>query len=116
MKNGHPSQGFKGTQDLAEKPFDEIIVQCVEDGLEILGSDGKSVVIWLWETRQKLPKKEICSHSVEFSTLLKEIFGTGAIIIESHLVKEIQRIFGLNLDIADLSDAINIAKQNFDTY
>ncbi len=98
-----------------EKRFDEIIVQCVGDGLEMLGSDGKSVVLWLWQTKSGHPNSEIASHIMEFSKLLNETFGMGAVIIESHIAEEIMRVFSLNPDFSDLNSAVQMAKQKFDS-
>ncbi len=63
-----------------EKQFDELILRCVDDGLSILGEDGSSVVLWLCETKVRLPKKQIPSRINDFSRLVEDTFGAGASI------------------------------------
>ena len=96
-----------------EKQFNDIVFQSVDEALGILGSDGKSVILWLWESKRNMSRELIPSHIGEFSKLLNETFGTGTRIIEKHIVGEIERSFGLSDGIANMSDAVQIAKQKF---
>ena len=97
-----------------EKQFEEIILQCINDGLSILGEDGRSVVLWLCETKLSLPRKQIPSRIKDFSKLIQDTFGAGAAIIESHIVKEIEMSFNLQGDIAsDLPAVVQLARQKF---
>ncbi|MGI0080793.1 MAG: hypothetical protein ACRECH_14370 [Nitrososphaerales archaeon] len=91
-------------------------MQCVDDGLLILGEDGKKVVLWWWETKRNLRRKDLPSHIEEFVSLLEEIFGSGAKIIESHIAKEVQRVFHLSEDsMLDLPRAIKMARKESKT-
>lgn len=93
--------------------FERIVLQSIEDGLSILGGDGKSIIIWWWETKRNMRKKDIPSHIEEFVGLLEEIFGTGAKIIENNLSKEVKRAFHLDYEnISSLSEIVNLAKRN----
>ena len=97
-----------------EKLFDELILRCVEEGLSCLGEDGKSVVLWLWETKLAMGKKHIPTHAKEFSALLSITFGPGAEILESRIVKEIRQPFDLSGGIIpDLPTAVQIVKEKF---
>ena len=84
------------------------------DGLSILGEDGRSVVLWLCETKFSLSKGQIPSRVKDFSKLIQDTFGAGAAIIESQIVKEIERAFNLQGDIAsDLPAIVQLARQKF---
>ena len=97
-----------------EKQFDELILQCINDGLSILGEDGRSVVLWLCETKLSLPKKQIPLRIKDFSKLVEDTFGAGASIVEGHIVREIERSFNLPDDMAsDLSAAVQLAREKF---
>ena len=96
-----------------EKQFEEIVLQSVDGALDILGSDGKSVVFWLWKSKRNMLKEQIPSHIGEFSKLLNETFGAGTRIIEKHIVGEIERSFDLHDGIASMSTAVQMAKEKF---
>ena len=92
--------------------FDQLVLKCIDDGLLVLGEDGKSVVLWWWETKRNMRRKDIPSHVDEFIKLLEEVFGSGAKIIESHITKEVQRAFHLSDGtILDLPRAVKMARK-----
>ena len=97
-----------------DKPFDDLILRCVEDGLSYLVEDGVSVVLWLAETKLAFTKKQIPSHAKELSELLANIFGPGARILESQIVKEIRQYFALpDGIIPDLPTAVQVAREKY---
>jgi hypothetical protein len=96
------------------KDFDELLLACIDDALTILGEDGKGVVLWLWESKSGLGKQKIPSHIEIFSSIIEDTFGQGAVIIESQIISEIKRSFGLHdSDITVLNDAVCMAKEKF---
>ena len=97
-----------------DKRFDELILQCVTDALSILGEDGRSVVLWLCETKINLPKKQIPSRINDFSRLVEDTFGAGAPIIEGHIAREIERAFSLPNGMgSDLPAVVKLAREKF---
>lgn len=91
---------------------DRLVLQCIEDGLLILGDEGKSVVLWWLETKCHIRKKEIPSRIDEFVGLLEELFGSGAKIIERSITKEVQRAFHLSdADATELTPAVKTARK-----
>ncbi len=96
------------------KRFDEFILKCVDDGLSILGDDGRSVVLWLCESKIRLTKKQIPLRIKDFSRLVEDTFGAGASIIEGHIVKEIERTFNLSNGVgSDLPAVVQLARGKF---
>ena len=97
-----------------QKEFDAIILKCVQDGLSVLGEDGKGVVLWLWHTKRGLSTEKIPSNVGEFSKLLLDTFGAGAAIIESQIVKEIELSFNLPDHMtSDLPAIVQFAREQF---
>ncbi len=91
-----------------------IVLQCIQDGLSVLGEDGKAVVLWLWETKRGLSAQKIPSHVGEFSKLLQDTFGAGARILENHITLEIARTFNLPSDmVSDLIGSVETAREKF---
>lgn len=91
---------------------DRLILQCIENGLLILGDDGKSVVLWWWKTKRNMRKREIPSRIDEFVGLLEEVFGSGAKIIERSITKEVQRAFHLSdANATELTRAVKTARK-----
>ncbi|HKW04430.1 MAG TPA: hypothetical protein VJN71_03935 [Nitrososphaerales archaeon] len=96
-----------------EENFDNEVLQCIEDGLLMLGEDGKNVVFWWWETKRNMRKSDIPNHVDEFVGLLEEVFGAGANVVENNLAREIQRAFNLSEgNSSGLIDAVAAAKAN----
>lgn len=96
-----------------EEEFDNVVLQCIEDGLLMLGEDGKNVVFWWWETKRNMRKKDIPTHIGEFVGLLEDVFGAGANVVENNLAREIQRAFHLSEgNSSGLIDAVEVARTN----
>jgi hypothetical protein len=97
-----------------EQSFNDLILQCVEDGLLVLGESGRHVVFWRWQSEAKRKKEDIPASIQEFAEFLESMFGTGAKILEQSMIREIEVKFSIsNKGATDLAHAVQYAKERF---
>lgn len=66
------------------------VLAAVERALDMLGESGKKAVLWHL-SNAGMPKEEIPNRPNRFMGLLAEIFGSGAKVIETEIVRNIHQ-------------------------
>ncbi|MCW4035019.1 MAG: hypothetical protein NWF03_06605 [Candidatus Bathyarchaeota archaeon] len=68
----------------------EQLLQVVDDSLtEVLGSDATQITYRLFEQKHNLKPKDIPNNLERFQYMLREVFGTGALLIEKKIMENI---------------------------
>lgn len=80
----------------AESKLEKRIMQCVDDGLEVLGDSGKNAVYYYLEKNFGVKRKEIPKKPELFRKGLIFIFGEeGTDLIEKWIVEKLRTSFDL---------------------
>jgi hypothetical protein len=80
----------------AESKLEKRIMQCVDDGLEVLGDSGKKAIYYYLEKNSGLKRKEIPKKPEIFRKELSFMFGEeGTDIIEKWIVEKLRMSFKL---------------------
>lgn len=92
--------------------IETLIVENVDSALEELGDSVKKVIYYHLEEKFALGREEIPKNPESFSQGLHSIFGEGAKVIETMIVRKIQEEFELCLDSqSGIVKAIETAKK-----
>jgi hypothetical protein len=75
---------------LLKEKWNEILIRCIDRGLDVFGDSTKRVVYWNFEQHFNLKKEDIPDHVIEFSTMLRKIFGVGSESVEGRICAEIR--------------------------
>jgi len=79
-----------------ESELEKRIMQCVDDGLEVLGDSGKKAVYYYLEKNFGVKRKEIPKKPESFRKGLISIFGEeGPDLIEKWIVEKLRTSFDL---------------------
>jgi hypothetical protein len=81
----------KGEDD-GRSDVDEAVSSAVDKGLDVLGHDGKQVVLKLLEDRYGLRQEDIPQHPRGFVELLDGLVGSGGRVIEKEIISEISKV------------------------
>lgn len=88
------------------------LLQCVENGLDTLGSSVKSAIFWRMYTHHNTERSEVVSDPAVLTQVIQEMFHGSTPVIEKSIIREIKRVFHLSLDETDgLVAAISAAKK-----
>jgi hypothetical protein len=80
----------------AESKLEKRIMQCVDDGLEVLGDSSKKAVYYYLENNFELKRKEIPKKPEIFRKGLISMFGEeGTDLIEKWIVEKLRTSFNL---------------------
>ena len=80
----------------AESALEKKIMQCVDDGLEVLGDGGKKAIYYYLEKNLRLKQEEIPKKPKIFCRGLTLMFGgEGAGIIEKWIIEKLKMSFDL---------------------
>ena len=102
------------------------LLQCVDRGLDSFGSNMKQAVYWQLMSKEAISSDRILYNPEAFVRALKEIFGSGYPLAERAIVKEIRRVFQLQVrprsysldevfdivskDITEVSECVAVSK------
>jgi hypothetical protein len=103
---------------LAEKAFDQILLESVDDALASLGDSAKQAIYFHLQNRFKVEKKDIPKNLRSFETGLERIFGAGAKFIEIIIMKKLHEKVGQPLKWDEskelvFTEYVTAAKQAF---
>lgn len=85
---------------------EEMILKCIDRGLEVLGTNVKQTIYWHLESKFKVKKEEIPDKIDVFVNMLRKLFGSGARIIEEIIISEMVKEFGIKLKARSLEEAV----------
>lgn len=88
------------------------LLQCVENGLDTLGSSVKSAIFWRMYARHNAEKSEVVSNPTVLTQVIQEIFHSSTPIVEKSVIREINKVFHLSLQESDgLAETIAAARK-----
>jgi hypothetical protein len=98
-----------------DKGFNGKISQCLDKALDTLGQDVKIAFYYQIEEKYHVPRGQIPTKPKEAIEYLRAILGaTGYSFVEKLIVREIQKMFGLEFKgNLPLTSAISEARKKF---
>ena len=99
------------------QPFSQVLLDCVDEGLSVLGNEPKEAVYQYLATIHSLDREQIPDKVDEFSTGLRKALGSASRVIERLILKKLfQRIGSTFRETADLefTDYVIDAKRRFE--
>ena len=78
--------------------FENILKDSVDKGLSILGESPKQAVYSYLEKECNLPKEKIASNPDLLVPAIERIFGSGAKLLETQILKTLYEKVGLNFE------------------
>lgn len=90
--------------ELALEEYD--LLQCVDRGLETMGSQIKRTVYWKISILHGSLHDTIVTNPKIFGNVLREIFGDTAIVVERSIIQELENAF--ELEQGDRQDLISV--------
>lgn len=67
--------------------FEEVLLEAIDEGLSLLGESSKQVVYFHLEKTFNMKRTEIPHRIEEFTDSMEKLLGTGAKILEIHIMK-----------------------------
>ena len=83
---------------LAEKDFNKLLLEAIDDALASLGESAKKAVYFHLENKFKIRKKDIPYDIENFTDGIEKIFGLGAKFIEILIMKKLYEKVGCTLE------------------
>ena len=99
------------------QPFKQVLLDCVDDGLSVLGNEPKEAVYQYLATIHSLDREQIPDKVDEFSNGLRKALGGASRVIERLILKKLfQRVGSTFRETADLefTDYVMDAKRRFE--
>lgn len=100
------------------QPFKQVLLDCVDDGLSVLGNEPKEAVYQYLATIHSLDREQIPDKVDEFSNGLRKALGGASRVIERLILKKLfQRVGSTFRETADLefTDYVMDAKRRFES-
>jgi hypothetical protein len=73
------------------------IYQCIDAGLDTIGTSSKRIVYWYLSQKRNLSREKIPDNPTVFLDSLKTLFGQGAGILERTIIRELRQAFNITL-------------------
>jgi hypothetical protein len=99
------------------QPFSQVLLDCVDEGLSVLGNEPRLAVYQYLATIHSLDREQIPDRIDEFATGLKKALGGASRVIERLVLKKLfQRIGSTFRETEDLEfgDYVRDAKRRFE--
>jgi hypothetical protein len=71
------------------KQFPQILLECIDDGLSVLGNEPREAVYQFLKTICSLPRDDIPDHVPEFASGLKKALGGASKVIERVILRKL---------------------------
>ncbi len=78
--------------------FKKALIEAVDEGLLMLGENGRDVVYFRLKQSYALQKDDISGHPEIFVECLRSIFGSGAEVIERAVIKCLYSKLGIEFN------------------
>jgi len=91
--------------------YREIVLRAVDKSLDIIGKDGKDVLLSLLESRYGLLEEEIPEHPRAFIDLLEEGLGSSAYAVEKEIMREIRKVSSVQAE--NLYKVVELLKEEY---
>jgi hypothetical protein len=86
------------------------LLQCIDAGLDSIGSAGRQTVYWYLAQKCDLKREGVPDNPNEFMKALKNLFGQGAGILERTIVRHLRQAFNVTLG-ESLGDVLTLIKR-----
>jgi hypothetical protein len=99
------------------QPFSQVLLDCVDEGLSVLGNEPRLAVYQYLATIHSLDREQIPDQIDEFATGLKKALGGASRVIERLILKKLfQKIGSTFRETEDLGfgDYVRDAKRRFE--
>jgi hypothetical protein len=99
------------------QPFSQVLLDCVDEGLSVLGNEPRLAVYQYLATIHSLDREQIPDQIDEFATGLKKALGGASRVIERLILKKLfQKIGSTFRETEDLEfgDYVREAKRRFE--
>jgi len=104
-----PVEQSEGLPDVGD--YRDIVHKAVDKALEIVGKDGKQVLLTLLENRYGLREEEIPDHPRAFIDLLELDLGSSAYTVEKEVMKEIRKVAAVRGE--NLYSVVEVLKEEY---
>jgi hypothetical protein len=97
--------------------FDQVFLECVDDGLSVLGNEPRKAVYQYLSTIHSLEREQIPDKVDEFASGMRKALGSSSRVIERLILKKLfQRIGSIFREIQDFefADYVRDAKRRFE--
>jgi hypothetical protein len=71
------------------RQFPQILLECIDEGLSVLGTEPREAVYQFLKTICSLPRDEIPDHVPEFASGLKKALGGASKVIERVILRKL---------------------------
>lgn len=78
--------------------FEKALTEAVDEGLLMLGESGRDIVYFRLQHYYALKKEDIPSSPEIFVRCLREVFGSGAEVIEKAVIKSLYKKLGMKYE------------------
>ena len=90
------------------------VLERIDLGLDHFGRTMKEVVYWNFESDFKLTKRDIVNHPEKFVQSIRDVFGSGSLLIEKTIIQEMTMLPELGkVDPTDLVVALKQARAHY---
>lgn len=72
-----------------DESFNQLLLECVDDGLSVLGQEPEQAVYHFLLTICSLPREEIPNHVEDFASGLKKALGGASKVIERVILRKL---------------------------
>jgi hypothetical protein len=86
---------------LAQKKFDEYLIEAIDEALTSLGEPVKNTVYFQLESNFNIPKNDIPIKIDKFSDIIHKIFGLGACRLEIKFMKNLYSKIKVNVELSE---------------
>lgn len=97
--------------------FSQILLECIDDGLSVLGNEPREAAYQFLRTICSLPREEIPERVPEFAAGLKKALGGASKVIERLILRKLFEKTGSNfreVQDADFNEYVLDAKRRFE--
>lgn len=97
--------------------FSRILLECIDDGLSVLGNEPREAAYQFLRTICSLPREEIPERVPEFAAGLKKALGGASKVIERLILRKLFDKTGSNfreVQDADFNEYVLDAKRRFE--
>ena len=97
--------------------FSQILLECIDDGLSVLGNEPREAAYQFLRTICSLPREEIPERVPEFAAGLKKALGGASKVIERLILRKLFEKTGSNfreVPDADFNEYVSDAKRRFE--
>ncbi|MEM0008300.1 MAG: hypothetical protein QXR89_08600 [Candidatus Bathyarchaeia archaeon] len=97
--------------------FKKALVEAIDEGLLMLGENGREVIYFRLKQSYALKKEDIPGYPEIFVECLRSIFGSGAEVIEKAIIKSLYSKLGLEFHVKKdfgFLECLNEARKAFE--